>query len=84
MSFSTEIVKAARALGADVVGLTITATSDVGAAAADLKWMLSELPRRVELWAGGDAAPRLGIHDPGLKTVTTFAELDAALEHIRG
>ena len=79
-----QIVKAARALGADVVGLTITGTSDVGQATADLKWMLSELPRRVEIWAGGDACSRLGLHDSGLKTVPSFAELDAALERVRG
>lgn len=79
-----QIVKAARALSADVVGLTITPSSDIAAAANDLKWMLSELPRRVEIWAGGEAAPRLGISDPGLKTVTSFASLDAALEAIRG
>ena len=69
--------------GEAILPMAISAP-EAGAAAADLKWMLSELPRRVELWVGGDAAPRLGIHDPGLKTVTTFAELDAALEHIRG
>lgn len=79
-----QIVKAARALGADVVGLTITESSDVTNAANDIRWMLSELPRRVEIWAGGDAAPRLGIHDPGLKLVTTFTELDAMLERVRG
>lgn len=78
-----QIVKAARALGADVVGLTITPSSDLAAAAADIRWMLSELPRRVEIWAGGDGAPRLAIADPGLKTVTTFAALDAALDGVR-
>lgn len=79
-----QIVKAARALGADVVGLTITSSSDVASASADLRWMLSELPRRVELWAGGEASPRLGIHDPGLKTISTFTDLEAALERVRG
>ncbi|MEZ4301841.1 MAG: MerR family transcriptional regulator [Polyangiaceae bacterium] len=75
-----QIVKAARALSADVVGLTITPSSDVIAAAADIRWMLSELPRRVEIWAGGEAATRLALSDPGLKIVTTFSALDAALE----
>lgn len=79
-----QIVKAARALGADVVGLTITSSSDVTAASADLRWMLSELPRRVELWAGGEASSHLGIHDPGLKTIATFTDLEAALERVRG
>lgn len=79
-----QIVKAARALGADVVGLTITPTSDILSTAADLKWMLSELPRRVEIWAGGEAASRIGLSDPGLKTVISFASLDAALEGVRG
>jgi hypothetical protein len=46
--------------------------------------MLSELPRRVEIWAGGDAAGKLGIHDPGLKTMASFTEIDAGLERVRG
>ncbi|MFO0589981.1 MAG: MerR family transcriptional regulator [Polyangiaceae bacterium] len=79
-----QIVKAARALGADVVGLTITGSSDVSSAAADLRWMLSELPRRVEVWAGGESAPKLGIHDPGLKTIASFTELESALDRVRG
>lgn len=78
-----QIVKAARALGADVVGLTITGSSDAASAAADLRWMLSELPRRVEVWAGGESAPKLAIHDPGLKTIATFTELESALERVR-
>ncbi len=79
-----QIVKAARALGADVVGLTITPTSDIDVAATDIQWMLSELPRRVEIWAGGEAASRLALSDPGLKTIASFAALDAALEGVRG
>jgi methanogenic corrinoid protein MtbC1 len=79
-----QIVKAARALQADVVGLTITPTSDISMVADDIRWMLSELPRRVEIWAGGQAAPRLMLSEPGLKTVTSFAALDAALDAIRG
>lgn len=78
-----QIVKAARALSVDVVGLTITPSSDLAAAAADIRWMLSELPRRVEIWAGGEGAPRLGLSDPGLKTVTSFTALDAALGAVR-
>lgn len=78
-----QIVKAARALTADVVGLTITESSDVASAAADIRWMLSELPRRVEIWAGGEAASRLHINDPGLKIVPTFAAMDEAMEKLR-
>ena len=79
-----QIVKAARALGVDAVGLTITPTSDVEAAAADIRWMLSELPRRVEIWAGGSAAPTLGITEPGLKIMPGFAAIDAAVDALRG
>jgi DNA-binding transcriptional MerR regulator/methylmalonyl-CoA mutase cobalamin-binding subunit len=78
-----QIVKAARALGADVVGLTISPSSDVATAAEDIRWMLSELPRRVEIWAGGQAASALTLQEPGLKIITTFAELDAAIARVR-
>jgi len=79
-----QIVKAARALGADVVGLTITPSSDLAAVTLDLRWMLSELPRRVEIWAGGGAAQALKLDDPALEIITSFAALDAALAAIRG
>jgi MerR family transcriptional regulator, light-induced transcriptional regulator len=79
-----QIVKAARALGADVVGITLTPACDIQTAVGDIKWMLSELPRRVEIWAGGEAAMRLGIEGPGLKTVTSFTSLESAIEAIRG
>lgn len=78
-----QIVKAARALGADVIGLTITPTSDLVAAASSIEWMLSELPRRIEIWVGGEAALKLGLDLPGLKTITSFSALDAALEALR-
>lgn len=78
-----QIVKAARALGVDAVGLTLTPSSDLAEAAEDIRWMLSELPRRVEIWAGGEAAPGLPIADPSLKIITTFATLETAVDHLR-
>jgi DNA-binding transcriptional MerR regulator/methylmalonyl-CoA mutase cobalamin-binding subunit len=79
-----QIVKAARALQVDVVGLTISPSSNLATATADIRWMLSELPRRVEIWAGGEGATGLSISEPGLKVVTTFRALDEAIEAIRG
>lgn len=78
-----QIVKAARALQVDVVGLTITPCSDLEATAEDIRWMLSELPRRVQIWLGGAGASSLSISDPGLKSVTSFAGVDAALNSFR-
>ncbi|MBK8255524.1 MAG: MerR family transcriptional regulator [Polyangiaceae bacterium] len=78
-----QIVKAARALSADVVGLTITSSADVQGAATDIRWMLSELPRRVEVWVGGEGASRLGVTDPGLKLIHSFDALEEALTKLR-
>lgn len=78
-----QIVKAARSLAADVVGLTVTECSDINAVTEDVRWMLSELPRRVELWVGGEGASRLSITDPALKVVSSFSAIDAALSRFR-
>jgi MerR family transcriptional regulator, light-induced transcriptional regulator len=78
-----QVVKAARALQVDAVGLTITPCSDIASTEEDIRWMLSELPRRVQIWIGGDGASRISISDPGLKTVTSFDGVDAALNSFR-
>lgn len=78
-----QIVKAARALAVDAVGLTITHASNLEESAEDIRWMLSELPRRVEIWAGGEAASSLGISDPGLKIVPSFGALEGVVDNLR-
>lgn len=75
----SEIIEAAHAEKADVVGLSATLSSDKAATKRAVGKLLEGLPRKTELWIGGDLAPRLAIDEPGVRTIQTWAELDDAL-----
>jgi methylmalonyl-CoA mutase cobalamin-binding subunit len=74
-----QIVRAARALDVDVVGISITKAFDAAEAERRLRWMIPELPRRTELWAGGRGGAALRLRAPGLRLVGSWDALDAAL-----
>ena len=73
-----QIVKAARGHAVDAVGLLVTEASDFKATAKHLRWMRSELPRRIVLWVGGAGAPHLKTRDE-LRIVSSWSDLDAAI-----
>jgi DNA-binding transcriptional MerR regulator/methylmalonyl-CoA mutase cobalamin-binding subunit len=79
-----QIVEAARALGAAVVGISVSAASDPATTAEYLRKILGELPEGVRVWVGGRHARDLAIEHPRLDRVITWAELDRALEQTRG
>jgi cobalamin-dependent methionine synthase I len=74
-----QIVKAARSHAVDVVGLLVTHASELKATAKHLRWMLSELPRKVVIWMGGAAGPDVAIKHDAVRTVTEWRELDEAI-----
>lgn len=74
-----QIVKAARGHEADALGLLVTHASDLKATSKHLRWMLSELPRRVGIWIGGEGGRDLELRDDSLRIVSTWDELDAAI-----
>lgn len=73
-----QIVKAARSHGADAIGLLVTRASDLKATARHLRWMLSELPRRVTIWIGGAGGALLKMRDH-VTIVSSWPDLDAAI-----
>jgi MerR family transcriptional regulator, light-induced transcriptional regulator len=75
----SEIIEAAHAERADVVGLTATLASDKAKTRRAVGKLLEGLPRKTELWIGGDLAPQLAIDAANVRTVQTWAELDDAL-----
>lgn len=79
-----QIVEAARALGAAVVGLSVSAASDPATTAEYLRKIPGELPEGVRVWVGGRHARDLAIEHPRLDRVITWAELDIAIEQTRG
>ncbi|MEM1031650.1 MAG: hypothetical protein AAGN82_14965, partial [Myxococcota bacterium] len=69
------IVEATRTLNIDVVGLSVT-RANVPSARTHIQNLLPELPRRVELWLGGDGAPALDIEDPAVHILDSFFAID--------
>jgi methylmalonyl-CoA mutase cobalamin-binding subunit len=78
-----QIAEAARALNADVVGVSVSAASDLPLTEIQLRRVLSALPEQVEVWVGGKSARKLGLRDERLHQVVTWQDLDAALARLR-
>jgi DNA-binding transcriptional MerR regulator len=74
-----ELVKAARALDARVVGLTITEASDFDATRKAVRRLRDELPRSVALWLGGRGANRHRVRGEGVLVLEQWADIDRAL-----
>jgi MerR family transcriptional regulator, light-induced transcriptional regulator len=72
-----EIVEAARGLGADVVGISVSSAADPKQAAAGIRQLMSRLPAKVELWLGGQAGVALPLDDARVRRAPTWADVDA-------
>ena len=75
---ASQIVDAARALGARAVGISMSLSSEPDTAGRELEWMLRELASSTELWVGGKGAALLAIGDQNLKLVAEWRQLDEA------
>jgi DNA-binding transcriptional MerR regulator/methylmalonyl-CoA mutase cobalamin-binding subunit len=78
-----EIAGAAQALGADVVGLSISPAASPRATTRALKALVAELPAGIELWLGGGGARAVAAAAPSARIVGAWPELDAALAAFR-
>lgn len=75
-----EILDAARAFRAGVVGLTVTPAAEPVATKAELKRLRRRLDPSVHLWVGGSGAAALGALGPGVRLTTSWEAVDGALE----
>jgi MerR family transcriptional regulator, light-induced transcriptional regulator len=80
---AAEVAEAARALGANVVGVSISEASALSVTEANLRQMLSALPRELEVWLGGKNARKVTLRDARLHQVVTWKDLDQALARTR-
>lgn len=83
-----QIVRAARALHARVVGLTVTPASDPDATRGAVTQLARALPAGVSLWLGGSAAIDVApsgddSRDGRIRVVGSWEEIDAALAAVR-
>ena len=78
-----EIDRAARSLGASVVGLTVTAACDKRETRKAVRALRRKLPEGTALWLGGQGASGLGLDEPGIEMVASWEGIDAALARAR-
>lgn len=74
-----EIAGAAMSLSADIVGLSVSAAASSSDVIDDVNQLMGELPRRVELWLGGEGAKRLDTKALGAHGATSWDEIDERL-----
>ena len=74
-----EIVESAISLGVDVVGLTVTSTSDRRQTRRDVKVLRGGLPVDLPVWIGGDGAMALGMEEDGTRILTSWDAIDEAV-----
>jgi methylmalonyl-CoA mutase cobalamin-binding subunit len=78
-----EIAGAARALGADVVGLSISPAASLRTTSRAVKALVAELPSGTELWIGGGGARAFAAAAPTARILSTWSEVDDALAAFR-
>ncbi len=78
-----QVVEAALALHARVIGLSVSPAADRNETQAQIARMLRELPQEVELWIGGKASSRIELADPRAQHVVSWQDLDRALLRAR-
>ena len=80
----SEIAAAAKSLGADVIGLTVTPASERAETRRAIRSLRAASPARVPIWIGGGGAAALGELGDGVRKVTSWEALDAARASLRG
>jgi len=78
-----QVIAAAHAFGAEVVGIALTPAADLVAARRDLQRLARGLPGSVALWLGGAGASALGKLPERIESIATWPALDAALARAR-
>ena len=79
----SQIIAAAQAFGAEVVGVALTPAADLASARRDLQRLARSLPTSVALWLGGAGASALGKLPERVESIVSWPALDAALARAR-
>lgn len=79
-----QLIAAAHAFGAQVVGVALTPVGDLVSAQRDLQRLVRGLPESVALWLGGSGVAHLPRLPPRIEPTRSWAEIDAALARARG
>ncbi len=78
-----QVAEAAVALAVQVVGVTVSSSSDIEVTEGHLRRLLSTLPADMPVWLGGRNARKIALNDPRLQQVVTWADVDRAVARLR-
>ncbi len=78
-----QILSAAQALGASVVGIAVTPGVDLPATRRHVRRLAQGLQPSTTLWVGGAGAAALGKLPPRAQALSSWAAIDKALAHVR-
>jgi DNA-binding transcriptional MerR regulator/methylmalonyl-CoA mutase cobalamin-binding subunit len=78
-----QIADAARALGADAVGISVSLAADPRATAKQVRRLARILPRSARLWLGGAGAPALEVNEEALAVIPSWSVLDEVVAETR-
>jgi len=78
-----QIADAARALGADAVGISVSSAADSRAMAKQVRRLARVLPKSARLWLGGAGAPALEVSEEALAVIPSWSALDDAVAELR-
>lgn len=79
-----QLVEAATALHADVVGITVTSTCDRAEARKSVSLLRRKLAPHVSIWLGGAGAAELGFDDRRTRVVPSWAAIEQSVALARG
>jgi methanogenic corrinoid protein MtbC1 len=74
-----QIADAARALEADVVGISVSLAADARLTERNLRKLLRALPRRCRVWVGGAGAAALELGDEAVEVIAAWSAVDEAI-----
>ncbi len=78
-----QIVSAAKALGASVVGIAVSPAAELPPTRRQLRRVAAGLPASMALWVGGAGASGLGVLPRPAEAVTSWVAIDDALARAR-
>jgi DNA-binding transcriptional MerR regulator/methylmalonyl-CoA mutase cobalamin-binding subunit len=78
-----QVAEAAVALSVQVVGVSISSSSDIAVTEGHLRRLLGSLPTEMPVWLGGKNARKVGLRDPRLEQVITWQDIDRAVARVR-
>jgi DNA-binding transcriptional MerR regulator len=78
-----QLVSAAKALGASIIGVAISPAAERAATRRQLRRIARLLPEPMTLWVGGGGASTLGALPLDARAITSWSEIDAALANAR-